>query len=256
MGPARPGLVGNALASLAVVALVAVVALGLPLLDRSLSASRTVAAGVRIAVGGGVSVVPPPGATLDVSRTRPGDRRGTTLFVLGPIRYAVVVAPYSGTLAEATTRLREQIGGRPATRWPPTTVRCAPTPASTVGPAATTRPAVRVSTRYSSTTIASSRSPSAGRTMPCNRLCPPWKLAFVASRSPHSRDHTPPSRPGSDPHRAGLGLADSPSVARAGGSADRGMRGDWSRYCSRRTPGIRSPPRWPASCSCCTPCRS
>jgi hypothetical protein len=106
-------LVGNALASLAIVALVALIGLGLPLLDRSLSATRALAAGGRIAVGGGVSLVPPNGATLDVSQTRPGDRHGTALLILGPIRYAAVAVPCSGPLTAAASRLRDQISGRP-----------------------------------------------------------------------------------------------------------------------------------------------
>ena len=112
MAPARPRLVGNALGSLAIVALVAFVAIGLPRIDHSLPASRALAAGVPFSVGGGVRLVPPSGATLDISQTRPGHQRGTALFVLGSVRYAVVVGPYHGTLPDAASRLRGQITGK------------------------------------------------------------------------------------------------------------------------------------------------
>jgi hypothetical protein len=58
-------------------------------------------------------VVPPRGAVLDVTGTRPGDREATALFRLGPIRYAIAVRPYDGTLATAAARLRQRITGTP-----------------------------------------------------------------------------------------------------------------------------------------------
>jgi hypothetical protein len=105
-------LVGNVLGSLAIVALVALIAIGLPRLDHSLSAARAVTDGVRLPVGGAVTIVPPSGATLDVSQTRPGDQRGTALFTVGTVRFAVVVAPSNDTLDEAADQLRGQITGR------------------------------------------------------------------------------------------------------------------------------------------------
>jgi hypothetical protein len=112
MAPARPGLVGSALGSLAIVALVAFIAIGLPLVDHSIPAGRNLTAGARFSVGAGVSLIPPGNSTLDVSQTRPGSTHGTALFVLGAVRYAVVVDPYRGTLAAATARLRGQITER------------------------------------------------------------------------------------------------------------------------------------------------
>jgi hypothetical protein len=109
MGPALSGLVRNALGSLAVLATVAVMAFGFPLLDRCLPAVRPVAANVAYHVGAMVSVVPPPGASIDLTRTRPGDDRGTALFVLNGVRLALVVGPYRGTLAGAVTRLHDKI---------------------------------------------------------------------------------------------------------------------------------------------------
>jgi len=56
-------------------------------------------------------VFPPPGATVDVTGTRPGDDQGTALFRLGHVRYAIAVRPFDGDLATAATRLRQRITG-------------------------------------------------------------------------------------------------------------------------------------------------
>jgi hypothetical protein len=109
MGLARAGLLRDALGSLAVVGAVALVAFGLPFLDRRLPDTRPIAAGVPYPVGGGVSVDPPAAARLDVTRTRPGSDRGTALFLVGGVRVAVVVTPYHGDLAGASSRLRHKI---------------------------------------------------------------------------------------------------------------------------------------------------
>jgi hypothetical protein len=95
------------------VVLVAFIAFGLPQLDHLFPASRSLAVGARISVGAGVTLIPPPGAVLDASQTRPGDQRGTALFVLGSVRYAVVVTPFRDNLTGATQRLRTQITNRP-----------------------------------------------------------------------------------------------------------------------------------------------
>jgi hypothetical protein len=68
-----------------------------------------VAAGVPYTVGGRVTLVPPPGASIDVSRTRPAADRGTVLFVVEGVRVVVVVSPYRGSLAEAAQRLHNKI---------------------------------------------------------------------------------------------------------------------------------------------------
>lgn len=109
MGPALSGLVRNALGSLAVLATVAVMAFGFPLLDHALPAVRPVVADVPYLVGGKVTVVPPPRASIDLTRTRPSDDRGTALFVVDGVRLAVVVGPYRGTLEEAAARLHDKI---------------------------------------------------------------------------------------------------------------------------------------------------
>jgi len=51
------------------------------------------------------------GAVLDVTGTRPGDEDGSVLFRLGPVRYAIVVQPFDGTLQAAARRLRQRITG-------------------------------------------------------------------------------------------------------------------------------------------------
>ena len=60
-------------------------------------------------MGAGVTVVPPRGATLDVTGTRPGATEGTALFRLGPVRYAIGVRPFAGDLETAAAQLRKRI---------------------------------------------------------------------------------------------------------------------------------------------------
>jgi len=109
MGLARAASVRNALASLSVLAVVALIAFGLPVVDRRLPADRPVAGDRPFDVGGGVSVVPPTGATVDVTGTRPAADRGTALFLIGGVRLVVVVTPYLGTLDAARGRLSGKI---------------------------------------------------------------------------------------------------------------------------------------------------
>jgi hypothetical protein len=106
---ARVGPVRNAYGGLAVLAAVAFFAFGLPALDRSLPADRPLEPGMAYPVGASVTLVPPAGAGVDLTRTRPAADRGTALFTLGDIRLAVVVAPYRGTLDDAAVRLRNKI---------------------------------------------------------------------------------------------------------------------------------------------------
>lgn len=109
MPPARAGRVRNALGSLVVLGVVAFVGLGLPALNRSMPAGRPVSTAEPYLVSEAVSVVPPPGASLDVSATRPGSDRGTALFVVDGVRLALVVTPFAGTLDEGAGRLRNKI---------------------------------------------------------------------------------------------------------------------------------------------------
>jgi hypothetical protein len=90
--------------------ILAVLAFGLPVLDRAVPAERAVASGP-YPVGAGVTVLPPPGAVLDVTGTRPGSDRGTVLFRIGMVRYAIEVEPFDGDLTAAAVRLRQRITG-------------------------------------------------------------------------------------------------------------------------------------------------
>jgi hypothetical protein len=62
-------------------------------------------------VGAGVTVVPPVDARIDPASTRPGSDRGTVLFLLGPVRYVIVVAPFEGSVQQAAAKLRTKITG-------------------------------------------------------------------------------------------------------------------------------------------------
>jgi hypothetical protein len=109
MGVVRTRLVGNLVGSLAVLGVAALISFGLPAVDRTLPAERRVAPGQPYEVGGGVRVFPPPGALLDVTKTRPGPDRGTALFLVGQVRYLIVVVPFPGSLRDAADRLRQKI---------------------------------------------------------------------------------------------------------------------------------------------------
>ena len=91
-----------------VVGVLAGLAYGLPAIDRALPAERPVPPGP-YEIGADVTVIPPPGAVLDVSGTRPGEADGRVLFRIGPVRYAIVVRPFDGTLEAAATSLRGRI---------------------------------------------------------------------------------------------------------------------------------------------------
>src|SRR4051812_32524807 len=99
----------NLLGAFGVVAALAVLAFGLPAVDRALPAERAVSADEPYPIGAGVTVVPPPGSTVDVTETRPGDEGGTVLFRLGPVRYAIAVRPFTGDLESAAAGLRQRI---------------------------------------------------------------------------------------------------------------------------------------------------
>lgn len=109
MGYGRRRLLHNLLASLAVAATVAAIGLGLPGLNRHFPAARAVPANTTYVVAAGVALIPPPGAGLDVTKTQPGPRQGSALFMVGPVRYAIVVSPFTGTLDAAAGQLRHKI---------------------------------------------------------------------------------------------------------------------------------------------------
>jgi hypothetical protein len=95
----------------ALVAALSGLTFGLPAIDRALPAERPVSTDRPYEVGGGVTVFPPHGATLDLTGTRPGDDQGTVLFRLGQVRYTISVQPFDGTLESAADRLRRRITG-------------------------------------------------------------------------------------------------------------------------------------------------
>jgi hypothetical protein len=101
----------NLLGALSLVGALAGLALGLPALDAALPADRPVASDRPYVVGGGVTVVPPPGARIDVTETRPTDNSGTALFRLGSVRYLITVRRFDGDLSAAANRLRQRITG-------------------------------------------------------------------------------------------------------------------------------------------------
>jgi hypothetical protein len=102
-------LLRNLAGSAAVLAVILFVAFGLPAINRLVPAGNDRIGGRAYGVGGGVSVVPPQDARIDPASTRPGDDRGAVLFLLGPVRYVIVVSPFSGSVEEAATRLRTKI---------------------------------------------------------------------------------------------------------------------------------------------------
>nr|WP_296072974.1 hypothetical protein [uncultured Actinoplanes sp.] len=99
----------NLLGASGVVVTLAALALGLPAVDRALPADRAVSSVDPYPVGAGVTVIPPVGATLDVTGTRPGNDEGTVLLHVGLVRYAIAVRPFTGDLQTAAARLRQRI---------------------------------------------------------------------------------------------------------------------------------------------------
>ena len=109
MGLARAGLRRDILGSLAITGAVALIAFGLPFVDHLIPDSQPVTPGKQYQVGGGVTLAPPAGASLNVTRTRPGLDQGTALFMVEGVRVAVVVTPYRKGLDAAAARLRSKI---------------------------------------------------------------------------------------------------------------------------------------------------
>jgi hypothetical protein len=101
----------NLLGGFGVVAALAGLAFGLPAVDRALPAERPLRDGTAVDVGAGVSVVPPTGATLDVTGTRPGGSMGSVFFRLGAVQYKIAVRPFDGDLDTAAAQLRQRITG-------------------------------------------------------------------------------------------------------------------------------------------------
>ncbi len=109
MGSGRQRLYRNLMGTLVVAAAIAIIGLGLPAVNREIPAVRAVISGQPYTVGAGVTVLPPPGASLDATQTRPGTVTGQVLFYVGTVRYALVATPYTGSLSEATAHLRSTL---------------------------------------------------------------------------------------------------------------------------------------------------
>ena len=109
MATARVRLLRNLASSVAVLVVILFVAFGLPAINRLVPADSDTFGGRAYGVGGGITVVPPQDARIDPASTRTGNDRGTVLFLLGPIRFVIVVDPFSGTITDAATKLRTKI---------------------------------------------------------------------------------------------------------------------------------------------------
>ncbi|MGH3739460.1 MAG: hypothetical protein ACRDT6_28245 [Micromonosporaceae bacterium] len=101
----------NLRGSLVVFAVIAGISYGLPAIDHALPDHRAIPSGIRIAVGHGVTVLPPPRSVQDSVETSPRD--GRLVLEVSGARYAVDVSPYLGTLREAATRLLTRIAELP-----------------------------------------------------------------------------------------------------------------------------------------------
>jgi hypothetical protein len=95
--------------STGILVVIGTLAFGLPAVNAALPAARPVSTDQPYALGRGVTVRPPSGAELDVTTSVPG----RTLFVLGGVRYLLVVAAFEGTLEEATAEVRQKITANP-----------------------------------------------------------------------------------------------------------------------------------------------
>jgi len=108
----RPRVIRRAAEAAAVLAVVLAFGVGLPAINHAVPARRAVPAGAPFPVGAGVTVVPPAGAQYDVTRTAARASQGAVLFVVGNLRYTVVVLTVDRTLAEAAAALRTKITSR------------------------------------------------------------------------------------------------------------------------------------------------
>ncbi len=91
--------------SLGILVVLGSLAVGLPAVNAALPADRPVPVDRPYLLGSGVTVLPPPAARLDVTTSVPG----RTLFLLGDVRYLLVVAPFDGTVEDAASQLRNKI---------------------------------------------------------------------------------------------------------------------------------------------------
>jgi hypothetical protein len=109
MGAALGRVVRNALGSVGVLATVGGMAIGFPMVDRALPDQRAVVDHIAYPISERVSAVPPARSSVDLTRTRPGDDRGTASFLVDGVRLTFLVGAYHGSLATAAGRLHDRI---------------------------------------------------------------------------------------------------------------------------------------------------
>ncbi|MGY0231132.1 hypothetical protein [Longispora urticae] len=97
----------NLLGTLAVLAVLASLAFGLPAINRALPADRPLPAGQELAIGQGVAITPPVGARVDVTRTLPN--RGVLALVLHGLDFRAEVKATTSDLDELANRLRTRV---------------------------------------------------------------------------------------------------------------------------------------------------
>lgn len=100
----------NLAGAVSVLTALLIVVFGLPAIDRAVPGNPVTSAAQRREVAGGVSVIPPAGSLI-AKTSRAGPREGSILFLIGPARYVLAVAPYEGDGHGAFTRLKTKIQG-------------------------------------------------------------------------------------------------------------------------------------------------
>jgi len=98
----------NLAGAVSVLGALLIVVFGLPAIDRAVPVNPDSATARRREVAGGVTVIPPAGALI-AKTSRSGPKEGSILFLIGPARYVMAVAPFEGDLPAAYGRLRTKI---------------------------------------------------------------------------------------------------------------------------------------------------
>lgn len=101
----------NLYGCLAVLAVIALIAVGFPTLDRALPAGRSVAEGHRLPVGYQVTIAAAPHTVLDLTKTAPALHR--IVLIVYSVRMVVESKKYHGGLAGLSDRLRRKIQSNP-----------------------------------------------------------------------------------------------------------------------------------------------
>jgi hypothetical protein len=98
----------NLAGAMSVLGALLIIIFGLPALDRAVPVNPDAATAQRREVAGGVTVIPPSGALI-AKTSRSGPRAGSILFLIGPARYVMAVAPFEGDLPAAYSGLKTKI---------------------------------------------------------------------------------------------------------------------------------------------------